>query len=308
MNHEHHDINNQGNIKQGDYLVKALCLEGKVRIYATRTTQLVDECQRRHDTWATATAALGRTLSVGAMMGAMLKGKEKVTLQVRGGGPIGKIIVDANSQGQVRGYVDHPHVHFPPNEKGKLDVGRAVGTTGEIYVTKDIGLREPYHGSSHIVNGEIGEDFTLYFAQSEQTPSAVAVGVMVNPDHTVKASGGYIIQLLPGVSDAFISQLEKRLENILPVSSMVDQGYTPEQMIEAVFENEKIQWLDVMPITFSCTCSEQKVRDTLVSLGAEQISEIIEDTGEAEVQCHFCNEKYQLEKADLEELLEGIKK
>ncbi len=159
-----------------------------------------------------------------------------------------------------------------------------------------------------MVNGEIGEDFTLYFAQSEQTPSAVAVGVMVNPDHTVKASGGYIIQLLPGVSDEFITELEQRLSTILPVSTMVDQGYTPEQMIEAVFENETIQWLDRLPISFSCTCSKEKVKSTLISLGAEQIREMIEDTGEAEVQCHFCNEKYHLTRSDLEELLVEIKK
>jgi len=298
--------NQQSN--QEDYLVKALCLDGKVRIYATRTTKLVDECQRRHDTWATATAAFGRTLSVGAMMGAMLKGNEKVTLQVRGGGPIGKIIVDTNSKGEVRGNVDNPHVDFPLNAKGKLDVGRAVGTTGDIYVTKDLGLKEPYHGSSHMVNGEIGEDFTLYFAVSEQTPSAVAVGVMVNPDHTVKASGGYIIQLLPGVDNDFISQLEERLANIMPVSNMVDQGYTPEQMIEAVFPNEKIQWLDRLPIVFSCHCSEEKIKDTLASLGEEQIQSILDEEGQAEVVCHFCNEKYQLDRQDLEEIIEEIKR
>jgi molecular chaperone Hsp33 len=288
---------------QDDYLIKALCLQGKVRIYATRTTQLVDECQKRHDTWATATAALGRTLSIGAMMGAMLKGNEKVTVQVRGGGPVGKIIVDANSRGEVRGYVDHPHINFPPNDKGKLDVGRAVGTAGDIYVTKDLGLREPYHGSSHMVNGEIGDDFTLYFTQSEQTPSAVAAGVLVNPDHTVKSSGGFIIQILPGVSDEFITELEERLTTIPPVSQMIDQGFTPEQMIETVFLNEEIQWLESMPIVFSCTCSQERVRQTLVSLGKEQIQQILTEDGQAEVQCHFCNEKYYVSKLELEEML-----
>jgi molecular chaperone Hsp33 len=294
--------------QQQDYLIKALALDGKVRIYATRTTQLVAECQRRHDTWATATAALGRTLSVGTMMGAMHKGKEKLTIQVRGNGPIGKIIVDASSKGEVRGYVDHPHVDFPLNQAGKLDVSRAVGTDGDIYVTKDLGLREPYHGSSHIISGEIGEDFTLYFAQSEQTPSAVAVGVLVNPDHTVKASGGYIIQLLPGVSDAFVTELEQRLANILPVSKMVDQGYTPEQMIETVFPNEQIQYLDKMPVTFSCRCSNERVKETLVSLGHDQLSQIAEEDKQAEVQCHFCNEKYHFSEEELKGLIQDMKK
>jgi molecular chaperone Hsp33 len=290
-----------------DYLVKALCLGGKVRIYAVRTTQLVAECQTRHDTWAATTAALGRTLSVGAMMGAMLKGNEKLTIRVQGGGPIGKILVDANGRGEVRGYVDHPHINFPLNEEGKLDVGKAVGKEGFIYVTKDLGMKEPYQGSSSIVSGEIGEDFTVYFAQSEQTPSAVAVGVMVNPDHTVKASGGYIIQLLPGVTDEFITNLEKRLGSIPPVSTMVDLGFTPEKMIETVFVDEDIQWLDRMPITYTCHCSEERVKQTLISLGLEQLQQIIDEDGEAEVNCHFCNSSYHLSQPQLEQLTKEIK-
>jgi molecular chaperone Hsp33 len=290
-----------------DYLVKALCLEGKVRIYAVRTTKLASECQQRHDTWATATAALGRTLSVGAMMGAMLKGKEKLTIQVQGGGPIGKIIVDANSLGEVRGYVDHPHIHFPLNEVNKLDVGKAVGKDGTIFVTKDLGMREPYKGSSQMISGEIGEDFTVYFAQSEQTPSAVAVGVMVEPDHTVKASGGYMIQVLPGVSDQFITQLEERLRSIPPVSTMVDLGFTPEQMVETIFVDQEIQWLDQMPITFTCQCSIDRVKQTLISIGPEQLQKIIEEDHHAEVQCHFCNSKYELTEPELKQLLEEIK-
>lgn len=291
-----------------DYLVKALCLEGKVRIYAVRTTKLAFECQQRHDTWATATAALGRTLSVGAMMGAMLKGKEKLTIQVQGGGPIGKIIVDANSYGEVRGYVDHPHIHFPLNEVNKLDVGKAVGKEGTIFVTKDLGMREPYQGSSQMISGEIGEDFTVYFAQSEQIPSAVAVGVMVEPNHTVKASGGYMIQVLPGVSDQFITQLEERLGLIPPVSAMVDLGLTPEQMIETIFIDQEIQWLDHMPITFTCQCSIERVKQTLISIGPEQLQKIINEDHKAEVQCHFCNSTYELTEPELEQLLqEGSK-
>lgn len=288
-----------------DYLVKALCLAGKVRVYAIRSTELVSECQRRHDIWATASAALGRTLSVGAMMGAMLKGNEKLTLQVRGNGPLGKIIVDANAKGEVRGYVDRPHTHLPLNEEGKLNVGAAVGE-GSIFVTKDLGLKEPYHGTSPLISGEIGEDFTLYFAQSEQTPSAVAVGVMVHPDHSIKSSGGFIIQLMPGVSDDAITYIEERLKSIPPVSNLVDLGVTPEQMIETVFEGEEIEWLDKLPIRFSCHCSLERVKQSLISIGREQLLEMIEQDGQAEVHCHFCNEYYHLNKQELIHLLEEL--
>ncbi|GAA0353629.1 Hsp33 family molecular chaperone HslO [Bacillus horti] len=291
-----------------DYIVRALCLEGKVRVYAVRSTELVNEVQRRHQTWATATAAIGRTLSVGAMMGAMLKGKEKLTIQVRGNGPIGKMMVDANAYGEVRGYVDNPQSDVPRKANGKLDVSGVVGQQGDIYVTKDLGLRDPYQGYSHIVSGEIGEDFTLYFAQSEQTPSAVSVGVLVNPDDTVKASGGFIIQLMPGagLSNEFITQLEKRLGEIPPVSTMIDQGLSPEQMIEEIFDKQDIQWLGQMPIRFQCHCSEERVRNTLISLGRDEIQAILEDDQKAEVHCHFCNTYYHFNQTDLEQLLAEI--
>ncbi|GGK33510.1 33 kDa chaperonin [Caldalkalibacillus thermarum] len=288
---------------QQDYLVKALVLEGKVRIYAVRSTQVAEECRRRQDTWPTATAALGRTLSVGAMMGAMLKGEEKLTIRVAGNGPIGRIIVDANGKGEVRGFVSNPHVDLPLNDQGKLDVGGAVGAQGYLYVTRDLGLKEPYQGSSPLVSGEIGEDFTYYFAQSEQTPSAVAVGVLVNPDHSVKASGGYIIQLLPGVRDQFISQLEKRLTEIPPVSQMVDQGYTPEQMIETLFPAAQIKWLERLPIRFACNCSKERVKEVLASLGIKELEKMLAEQGQAEVNCHFCGETYEVSKDELQQLI-----
>lgn len=286
-----------------DYLVKALCHHGKVRVYAICSTGVVEECRKRHDMWATATAALGRTLSVGSMMGAMLKGDEKLTIQVNGSGPLGRIIVDANGRGGVRGFVDHPHTHFPINEAGKLDVGKAVGKTGHVLIIKDLNMKEPYRGSSPLISGEIGEDFTYYFAQSEQTPSAVGVGVMVNPDHSVKASGGYIIQLLPGVEDAFITYLEKRLAEVLPISQMVDQGYTPEKMVETLFPNEDIQWLDKIPVTFECHCSLERVKQTLISLGEDEIKAMIAEDQQAEVHCHFCNETYHLNEEELQDLI-----
>ncbi|WP_202081469.1 Hsp33 family molecular chaperone HslO [Caldalkalibacillus salinus] len=291
-----------------DYMVRALVLEGKVRVYAIRSTQTVQEAQERHQTWPTVTAALGRTLSVGAMMGAMMKGEDKLTIQVRGNGPIGKIMVDANSKGQVRGYVDNPQVHLPKNEQGKLDVGGAVGPEGAIYVNKDLGMREPYQGHSKLISGEIGEDFTVYFAQSEQTPSSVGVGVIVNPDNSVKASGGFIIQLMPGVPDDFINQLENQLKAIPPVSQLVNEGLTPEEMIKRVFVLDEVKWLDTVPVSYSCHCSYERVSQTLISLGKEELENLLQEEGKAEVNCHFCNSTYNFEREDLEQLIQEIER
>lgn len=291
---------------EGDYLVKALCRDGNVRAYALKSTQLIGESQTRHQTWATATAALGRTLSVGVMMGAMLKGEETITIQVRGNGPLGKIIVWADSKGHVRGYVDRPQTHLPLNKEGKLDVGGAVGRDGAIYVTKDLGLREPYHGYSRLISGEIGEDFSVYFAQSEQTPSAVGVGVIVNPDHTVKAGGGFIIQIMPGVEDTFITELEQQLASIPPISTLVNQGYSPEQILELIFKDEPIQWLEKMPVSFHCDCSKERVSNTLISLGQEELQLMIDEDEGAEVQCHFCSAVYHYDRQELEALLKEL--
>jgi molecular chaperone Hsp33 len=286
-----------------DYLVKALVLDGLVRVYAVRSTLLAEEGRRRHDTWPTATAALGRTLSVGVMMGAMLKGEEKLSIRISGGGPLGHIIVDANAKGEVRGYVSRPHVHLPLNAKGKLDVGGAVGNQGVLSITRDLGLREPYHGSSPLVSGEIGDDFSYYFSQSEQTPSAVGVGVLVHPDGSVKASGGYIIQLMPGVDDSFISQLEQRLKEIPSVSAMVDDGYAPEDMICALFPAVEIKWLEQLPVRFACQCSIDRVKNVLISLGKEELKRLIDEQGQAEVTCHFCGERYVLPRSELEVII-----
>jgi len=284
-----------------DYLVKALAYEGQVRAYAVRSTDTIREAQRRHETWRTASAALGRAMTAGVMMGAMLKGEEKLTIKIEGGGPIGNILVDTNAKGGVRGYVSNPQVDFESNELGKLDVRRAVGTEGTLTVVKDIGLRDFFSGQVPLVSGELGEDFTYYFVTSEQVPSSVGVGVLVNPDDTILASGGFIFQLMPGTEDETITKLEERLKTIPPISQLVDKGLTPEQILEELFGKENVKILDSMPIHFECNCSKERFGNAIVSLGSEEIREMIETDGMAEAHCHFCNEKYHYSKEELEE-------
>jgi molecular chaperone Hsp33 len=285
-----------------DYIVKALAYNGAIRVYAARTTETVSEAQRRHDTWATASAALGRSLTASAMMGTMLKGEEKITVKIEGGGPIGHLIIDADAKGNVRGYVSNPHVHFDLNEHGKLDVARAVGTEGFLTVVKDIGMRDHFTGQVPIVSGELGEDFTYYFASSEQVPSSVGVGVLVNPDHSILASGGFIIQVMPGASDEVISMIEKQLSSIPPVSKLIEKGLSPEELVEAVIGETDIKFLETIPVQYKCKCSRERIENGILSLGAEEIQSIIDDEESTEAVCHFCNEKYTFNKEQLQEI------
>lgn len=287
-----------------DYLIRGVALEGKVRVLGVQATGITGELQRRHDTWPTATAALGRTLSAGLMMGAMLKDEQKLTIQVKGDGPLGQIVVDANAKGEVRGYVDNPHVDLPLNEAGKLDVAGAVGREGNIYVIKDLGLKEPYRGSIPIISGELGEDFTYYFAKSEQTPSAVAVGVLVNPDGTVRAAGGFIIQLLPGLADEEIDAIEERLGRLRPVTEMLDQGMRIEDIVAQVVEDVEI--METLEAAFRCQCSVERVERTLISMGRDELEQLIREDDHAEVVCHFCNEAYHFDGDRLRQLLDKI--
>ncbi|MBZ5200180.1 Hsp33 family molecular chaperone HslO [Planomicrobium chinense] len=289
-----------------DYLVRALAYDGQVRAYAARTTQTVGEAQRRHYTWPTASAALGRSMTASVMLGAMMKGEEKLTIKINGGGPLGTILVDANAKGEVRGYVSNPQTHFDLNEQGKLDVRRAVGTEGTLSVSKDIGLMQPFVGQVPIVSGELGEDFTHYIVTSEQVPSSVGVGVIVNPDNTIQASGGFIIQLLPGTSEEVISQIEQRLSEIPTISNMVRDGMTPEEILEKVLGNNNLKVLDNMPVQFQCQCSRDRIHNAIVSLGTAEIQDMIDTDGQAEAQCHFCNENYLFTKENLEDMLETI--
>ncbi|HDR7962018.1 MULTISPECIES: redox-regulated molecular chaperone HslO [Bacillus] len=289
-----------------DYLVKALAFDGEVRAYSVRTTNTVSEAQRRHDTWRTASAALGRSLTAGTMMGAMLKGDQKLTIKVEGNGPIGPILVDAHANGDVRGYVTNPHVDFEGTEQGKLRVYQAVGTEGFVTVIKDIGMREPFIGQSPIVSGELGEDFTYYFAVSEQTPSSVGVGVLVNGDDSVLAAGGFILQIMPGAQEETISFIEDRLQKIPPVSTLIEQGLSPEELLYAVLEEDKVKVLEVMDVQFNCTCSRERIESVLISLGKTELEQIREEEEETEVHCHFCNERYKFSKEDITNLIESL--
>lgn len=284
-----------------DYLIRATAMNGKVRAFAANTTGIVEELRRRHQTLPAATAALGRTVTAGAMMGAMLKGQEKLTIQVKGNGPLGQIMVDSNAHGEVRGYVDNPSVDLPLNAVGKLDVAGAVGTEGFIYIIKDLGLKEPYRGSTPIISGELAEDFTYYFAKSEQTPSAVALGVLVDRDMSVKAAGGLIVQLLPGLSDDEIAAVETQLNQLSPITTLLDRGMSLEQILSE-FSNS-VQILDRLDLHFRCKCSPERVEKTLISLGSEELKKMKEEDRGAEVVCHFCNEAYRYSVDDLQEIL-----
>lgn len=285
-----------------DYLIKAIAFNNQVRAYASRTTETIGEAQRRHHTWPTASAALGRSMTAGVMLGSMLKGDAKLTIKVEGGGPIGVIIVDSNAKGEVRGYVTNPQTHFDLNEKGKLDVARAVGTEGNLTVVKDLGLKDHFSGQVPIVSGELGEDFTYYLVTSEQIPSSVGVGVLVNPDNTILASGGFIIQLLPGTDEETITEIEKRLGAVEPISKLIQRGLTPEEILEEILGEGNVKVLEKQPVAFKCQCSKERIENAIVSLGPDEIQAMIDEDGQAEAQCHFCNEVYLLTKEDLEEL------
>lgn len=288
-----------------DYLIKATAYDGAIRAYAASTTETVSEAQRRQDTWATASAALGRTITITAMMGAMLKGEDTLTVKVEGNGPIGAIIADGNSHGEVRGYVNNPHVDFELNAIGKLDVARAVGE-GTLNIVKDLGMRDFFTGSVPIVSGEISEDFTYYFATSEQIPSAVGAGVLVNPDHSILAAGGFIVQVMPGATDEIIDKLEQHIKELPPISGLIQEGYTPEQILDRLFEGTEVKLLEKMPVMFKCKCSRERVERAIIGLGSEEIDQMIAVDHGAEVTCHFCNETYRFNESDLEQLKEQL--
>lgn len=290
----------------GDYLVRAVCGEGECRAFAVVTTAIVEEARRRHDTWPVATAALGRAMTAGLLLGANMKGEDILTLRLLGDGPLGAVIVTANAHSEVRGYVQEPHVDLPCTAEGKLPVGEAVGRKGTLYVTRDLGLKEPFFGSVELVSGEIGEDVAQYLLQSEQTPSAVALGVLVGADASVRAAGGLLIQLFPGASDGTLSLLERNLSNLPLISSLVDKGMIPAEIIAEATAGLSLEVLEKTPVRFACKCSRERVEGLLASLGREEISKMIREQGQAEVRCHFCGEVYNFNGPELERFLKEI--
>lgn len=289
-----------------DYLVKALAYEGFVRAYAVNATETIAEAQQRHDTWNTSSAALGRTMIGALMLGATLKGEDKMTVKVEGNGPAGAIVVDSNGKGEVKGYIKNPHISLPLNEIGKIDVRGAVGTEGMFTVIKDLGLKEPFSGQTPIVSGEIGEDFTYYLAVSEQIPSAVGVSVLVDTDDSIKTAGGFMIQIMPGASEEIIDKIEERLKETARISSLLDEGQTPEEILQTLLATDDIEFLENMPVQFKCDCSKEKFASAIITLGAEQIQELIDQDHGAEAVCAFCNNKYDYSEADLYELKQEI--
>lgn len=291
-----------------DYIVRATAGNAQIRAFAATAKDTVDAARAAHNLSPVATAALGRTLIGGAMMGAMLKGeKELLTLQIKGDGPIGQIVVTADAKGSVKGYVQNPSVMLPPNAVGKLDVGGAVGY-GVLQVIKDMGLKDPYCGQTVLQTGEIAEDLTYYFASSEQVPSSVGLGVLMDKELAdVKQAGGFIIQLMPFADDAVIEQLEKNLTQIPSVTTMLDAGLTPEQMLEKVLEGMDVEFTDTLPMEFKCNCSKERIEKALISVGEKDLKEMIADGKPIEVKCHFCSENYTFSIAELQELLKKAK-
>lgn len=282
-----------------DYLVKALAYDGLVRAYAVDATETIGEAQRRHDTWNTSSAALGRTMIGALLLGATLKGEDKLTVKIEGDGPAGPIVVDSNGRGEVKGYITNNQLSLPLNEIGKLDVRGAVGTQGMFTVTKDLGLKEPFSGQTPIVSGEIGEDFTYYLAVSEQTPSAVGVSVLVNTDDTIKTAGGFLIQMMPGVTDEIIDIIEARLKETARISSLLDEGQGPEEILIGLLATDEIDFLEQLPVQFKCDCSKEKFGKAIIGLGSDEIQAMFDEDHGAEAVCRFCNNRYEYSEADL---------
>ncbi len=289
-----------------DYIIRATGGNGQVRAFVATTTNMVEEARRLHETSKVATAALGRTLTATSIMGLMMKNKgDKVSIIIKGGGPIGTILTTANAQGIVKGYVSNPKVEVPDYENGKLNVAAAVGTDGVVKVIKDLGLREPYNGAYPLVSGEIAEDFTHYFALSEQTPSIVALGVLTT-EYKVELAGGFIVQLMPDAIEETISQLETNISKLESVTTMLKDGKSPEEILNIVLEGLSPRILDTNEVKFECECSKEKVQEALVSIGKKALKEIAEEDKQAEVGCQFCNTKYNYSEDELLELLNEL--
>lgn len=289
-----------------DYIVRATAADNQIRAFAATTTQVVEIARQHHNTSPVATAALGRLLTAGAMMGSMMKNEtDMLTIQVKGNGPLGGITVTADSKANVKGYVENPDVILPP-KNGKLDVGGAVGI-GIMQVIKDMGLKEPYVGDTMLVTSEIAEDLTYYFASSEQVPSSVGLGVLMEKDNTVKCAGGFIIQMMPFAQEETIAQIEENLKNVTSVTSLLEKGYTPEKLLDALLGNVGLEITDTIPTQFYCNCSKERVEKAVASIGRKDIQEMIEEGEDIEVKCHFCNTAYHYSVEDLKKIIKRSK-
>ena len=300
--------NNKTNENYKDYLIRAMAADDQIRAFAITSKNIVEEARRRHNTSPVATAALGRLLSAGSMMGSMMKGeKDVLTLKIEGQGAIGGITVTADSEGNVKGYVDEPMVILPANAKHKLDVSGAIGP-GTLSVIKDIGLKDPYIGQTDLVSGEIAEDLTYYYAASEQVPSSVALGVLMNKDNTVKQAGGFIIQLMPETSDETIDYLEKKLAGISSITTLLDSGMSPEDILEYVLGERGVTIMEKKEVHFRCDCSRERVDKVILSIGREELDKIIKEGKPIQLNCHFCNTNYEYTIEELKKLRDKAKK
>jgi molecular chaperone Hsp33 len=285
-----------------DYIVRATAADSQIRVFAATTRDMVERARQAHNTSPVATAALGRLLTAGAMMGTMMKGEnDLLTLQVEGSGPLGGMTVTADSKGRAKGYVNNPDVILHANDQGKLDVAGAVGL-GMLRVIKDMGLKEPYVGQTVLQTSEIAEDLTYYFATSEQVPSSVGLGVLMERDNTVKQAGGFIIQLMPFTDEKIIDALEKKLAKVTSVTAMLDAGMTPEQILEELLGEFGMEINEKIPTEFYCNCSRQRVEKALNSIGKKELQEMIDDGKPINLNCHFCNTDYEFTVEDLKKL------
>lgn len=282
-----------------DYIVRATAADHQLRAFAVTSRDIVEKAREIHNTSPVATAAIGRLLTAASMMGSMMKGeKDVLTLQIECGGPIGGITVTADSNADVKGYVNNPNVILPPNAQGKLDVSGALGP-GFLNVIKDIGLREPYNGQTHLVSGEIAEDLTYYFATSEQVPSSVGLGVLMDKDNHVRQAGGFIIQVMPDTDDEVIDKLEARLGDVHSVTDMLDNGMTPEDILGYVLEGMDVEILEIIPTQYKCNCSVERVSKAIASIGKKDLQEMIDDGKPIEVNCQFCGSHYKFDTEQL---------
>lgn len=289
-----------------DGIIRALAYDGQVRVSAVICTDAVETARQCHDAFPTAIAALGRTMASTLLLSWGLKGEGHITLRIFGDGPLGGIIVTGDAEGNVKGYVQEPQTDLPLNSRGKLDVGGAIGI-GDLYISKDIGLKEPYTGSVPLVTGEIGDDVASYLMTSEQTPSVVSVGVLVNADYTVAAAGGIILQAMPNCDEAVLDDLEARLQGVRPVSTLINEGAGIADIIRNYLPGVEVQFLEENPVQWHCNCSRDRISGLLKSIGVEELEDMIENDGETEVTCHFCSTRYHFDRSELEEILAGMK-